>query len=83
MTFGNYTIKTHFEHPPIPLRNHDWVAWIEGQEEWKRGAGLTELEALLDLYEQLVNDGVLSELSWMRAHDECVVNATIINITNV
>lgn len=44
------TIVTVFVHPPIPLRQFDWCAYFESEEEsGARGWGLTELEAVRDL----------------------------------
>jgi hypothetical protein len=80
MIIGNYTIVTNFDHPPIPIRTQDWSAWIDGQEEWKVGRGGTELEAILDLHEQLVDVCALPDLVWMRNHDESIVSATITNL---
>jgi len=43
-------IKTYNEFPPIPIRDHDWVAWFDGEEESRRyGWGETESEAVDDL----------------------------------
>lgn len=41
--------------PPVPTRQWDWVAYIEGDEEFQQpcGRGPTEAEALRDLCEQL------------------------------
>ena len=47
-------IITSFLYPPIPIRNHDWVAYLEGEEEsGPYGYGKTEEEAIEDLKEQL------------------------------
>jgi len=47
-------IKTDFVFPPIPVRDHDWCAYIDGQEEdGPYGWGRTEAEAIRDLKEQL------------------------------
>ena len=59
-------IKTTFVHPPIPLRNQDWQAVVDGTEDadfdyeaghyvptCMVGAGETEDEAIADLLEQL------------------------------
>jgi hypothetical protein len=47
------SIRTENIHPPIPLRNFDWQAWYEGQEEGPSGYGATEPEAIEDLREQI------------------------------
>ena len=41
--------------PPVPTRQWDWVAFVQGDEEANgpTGRGPTEAEALLDLCEQL------------------------------
>ena len=38
--------------PPVPTRQYDWAAWVEGEEEGLTGRGPTEAEALRDLAEQ-------------------------------
>ena len=67
MNFGNWKIKTSFEYPPIPDRSMDWMAWVDGQEEHSAwyGHGQTELEALLDLHQHLVEDGEIAQLKWV------------------
>jgi hypothetical protein len=59
MILGNYTVKTSFVHPPIPDRSNDWMAWCDGLEEWKVGRGPTELDAIVDLRDQLQDAGVI------------------------
>jgi hypothetical protein len=45
-------IVTSFVYPPIPTRNSDWCAYIDGTEESGRyGWGATEQEAIEDLME--------------------------------
>ena len=56
MMHGNWTIKTSFDHPPIPDRSQDYSAWCEGREEWKIGRGATEREAIADLIAQIDPD---------------------------
>jgi hypothetical protein len=47
------TIRTTFIHPPIPMRQFDWVAYYDGQEpDGPTGWGRTEEEAIADLKEQ-------------------------------
>ncbi len=47
-------IITDLVYPPIPIRNHDWQACIEGKEEdGPYGYGTTEQEAIEDLTDQL------------------------------
>lgn len=50
-------IVTHCVNPPVPTRQWDWVAYIEGDEEANgpTGRGPTEAEALRDLCEQLAD----------------------------
>jgi hypothetical protein len=45
-------IVTEHIFPPIPLRTHDWMAYVEGDEEGLTGRGPTEAEALRDLASQ-------------------------------
>lgn len=43
-------IVTHHNPPPIPLRQFDWCAYIEGEEERGQcGYGRTEEDAVTDL----------------------------------
>lgn len=43
-------IVTSFVHPPIPIRNCDWCAYRDGEEErGNYGYGITEREAVQDL----------------------------------
>jgi hypothetical protein len=46
-------IKTSHVFPPIPIRDFDWVAWIDGEEEGWRGHGKTEQDAINELNSQL------------------------------
>lgn len=47
-------IRTNYDFPPIPTRNHDWLAWHDGNEEHGPiGHGATEAEAITDLREKL------------------------------
>lgn len=46
-------IVTDYIYPPIPIRNSDWVAIFDGDEEQGlRGYGATEEAAKADLVEQ-------------------------------
>lgn len=43
-------IVTHYINPPIPMRQFDWCAYVDGDEESQRyGYGRTEAEAINDL----------------------------------
>lgn len=47
---------TVFIYPPIPIRQFDWCAYLEGDEECgPYGYGKTEVDAILDL-EDLLNE---------------------------
>jgi hypothetical protein len=47
-------IVTRHVAPPVPTRQFDWVAFVQGDEEHgPTGRGPTETEALRDLCEQL------------------------------
>jgi len=46
-------IRTSFDFPPIPDRRYDWSAWVDGEEEGKIGRGISEMDAIDDLKEQL------------------------------
>lgn len=45
MNLNDLRIKTCFINPTIPIRNFDWIAWIDGEEEYHSCNGVTELEA--------------------------------------
>lgn len=45
-------------YPPIPRRDHDWMAHYEGDEEYgARGFGETEEGAIIDLLANFPDDG--------------------------
>jgi hypothetical protein len=46
-------IRTNYVYPPIPIRQFDWVAWYDGEEDEQMatGHGVTEREAVADLIE--------------------------------
>lgn len=47
-------IITEFVYPPIPIRNFDWVAYRDGDEDGgPQGHGATEEEAIAELMELL------------------------------
>lgn len=47
-------IRTANVFPPIPIRQFDWCAWVDGEEEdGPRGWGETEADAIADLKEIL------------------------------
>jgi hypothetical protein len=56
VTWNGRAIKTHFDYPPIPNRNFDWSAWIEGTEDegMTTGRAATRGQAIADLLEQLL-----------------------------
>lgn len=50
-------IVTSYIFPPIPLRNTDWLAHYEGEEEKQQyGYGKTAAEAIADLQEMYPED---------------------------
>jgi hypothetical protein len=49
----NSWIRVEFEAPPIPVRDCDWHAWIDGDEEWGTFHASTKYEALERLAEAL------------------------------
>jgi len=52
------SIVTEHAYPPIPIRQFDWRAWIDGYEEsHPTGWGSTETGAVEDLKEQLIEGG--------------------------
>ena len=52
------SIVTAHEYPPIPIRQFDWRAWIDGYEEsYPTGWASTEIGAIEDLRQQLLEGG--------------------------
>ncbi len=49
---ATYTINTSYDHPPIPIRNMDWSAWLGDMDIGVPiGRGATEREAIEDLFQ--------------------------------
>jgi len=54
MTYHGAPIKATYVHPPIPVRDRDWCACIDGDEEiGPYGWGATSRAAELNLIDQL------------------------------
>ena len=53
MKWNNIIIKTNYIYPPIPIRDFDWSATLDGYEENSSlyGYGKTEQEAINELVE--------------------------------
>lgn len=47
------TVRVEHDPPPIPTRQYDWHAWIEGDEEWGTFHGPDRFTALEMLCEAL------------------------------
>ena len=45
-------IITEYIYPSIPVRDHDWLAYYDGEEEGYTGYGRTEAEAIASLKER-------------------------------
>lgn len=45
--------------PPIPIRTHDWLAYVEGAKEWLKGHGSTEALAIQNLIDKISNEGIV------------------------
>lgn len=43
-------------YPPIPIRDYDWLAYFDGEEEGAQGWGRTEAEARQDLLDNYGED---------------------------
>lgn len=55
-------IKTSHVYPPIPIREFDWQAYYDGEEEaGQYGHGRTEAAAVVDLIENHPRGGVWCE----------------------
>ena len=70
-------IITSHDYPPIPTRDHDWSAvtdnydWAPDSKDCPRGYGATEIEAINDLVEQLVEEAYAN--GWDDATREMMV----------
>jgi hypothetical protein len=54
---GNKKIVTSHIYPPIPIRDFDWCAYFDGEEELGGyGYGRTEAEAVSDFIANLAED---------------------------
>lgn len=52
-----HKIKTVHAPPPIPIRDYDWCAYYDGEEEaGNYGWGKTEMAALMDFKENCQAD---------------------------
>jgi hypothetical protein len=61
-----YTIETYHAYPPIPIRDQDWCAYYEGEEEYGNyGWGCTEEDAIQDLKDSYEPE----EWSWNSKHE--------------
>lgn len=49
-------IVTSHIYPPIPIRDYDWMAWFDENEEGPQGFGKTEAEAKADLLDNYGDD---------------------------
>lgn len=49
----NMKIRTACIAPPVPSRDFDYTAWVDGQEEWLQGYGATAALAIQDLEQQI------------------------------
>ena len=70
-------IRTSHDYPPIPARDHDWSAvtddydWAPDAKDCPRGYGATEIEAINDLVEQLVEEAY--ERGWQDATERALM----------
>jgi hypothetical protein len=47
-----HLVRFTYDHPPIPVRNFDWRAYLDGYEEdGLYGSGPSKLKAIQDLYQ--------------------------------
>ena len=63
-------IVTTHECPPVPARNFDWRAGIDGQEE--DGADCfaeTEVEAVVAFTQEHLTEEAVAGLTWLLRHD--------------
>ena len=57
------TIDTYYDPKPIPVRHFDWCAMLDGYDKGDPiGHGLTEAEAVMDLYIQIADKEEEEEL---------------------
>jgi hypothetical protein len=77
------SIVTEKISPPIPIRNYDWTAWIDGDEETGScGYGENEKDAIKDLLEEMLLNGEISNAEYnkdmkdlRREYRECAQEA--------
>lgn len=68
-------ITTSNVYPPIPIREFDWCAYFDGEEETGRyGWGVTEASAIKDLRqryedEQMTHKPIPALLQWLTLCD--------------
>lgn len=61
-------VRTVFEYPPIPVRDHDWQAYFDaldyepGCNEHYVGHGETEAEAIANLMDTIDDDDLIERL---------------------
>lgn len=59
-------IITSFQNPPIPCREYDWCAYLDGDIDVdgaaNLGNGKTELEAIEDLMAQELDGGICQKI---------------------
>jgi len=64
-------IRTHYDPPPIPMRDSDWSAYDDDTYDGPGsliGWGATEAEAIADLQEQLDSEDDVPESPLLRMH---------------
>jgi hypothetical protein len=58
MTWNSVRIATSFDYPPVPFREMDWAAWLDGHEEGRVGYGASRDIAIADLLQQLYEESL-------------------------
>lgn len=65
-------IVTDYVYPPIPVRQFDWCAWLDGQEEeGPRGWGETKEQATDALLDELCADRCLTSAEQKAQGSRC------------
>jgi hypothetical protein len=69
-------IVTSHQYPPIPMKEFDWAAYFEGEEDGLVGYGPTEKAALADLLSQVADSSVHINQQFWDAYRAAMDKAT-------
>ncbi len=58
-------VITQHVFPPVPDRSHDWMAYVDGEDDGFTGWGPNEADAIADLKSQIEED-FSEDLAWLK-----------------